>query len=493
MESGSTGQADTGGPERNPVERSEFRQAIVETTVTPEQEGPRAGEEPSRKGDEPFPAHRTGEKPPAPREGKAPPDRRAAEARTEAGDHPSAARPERLIATPNGGERIAASTPADPVASKGTTATGEEAATVEPEEVEPSPVSTKTERTSETEPETPPLPAEPHRARLVGIRSDPGPVKATPNAAASAQGEKIEGKAQTPPVLSPDMPGAPEEPGRTDGSAPALAAAETEAPVENTVGKDARGKAESVEPHAPEAAGHSRRHGEHARQQGGERSGQEGRQGSPAPGPIQSAKQASAPFQPEIQERVVETLETSAPDDPAPVSGDADARAPGFVSTALQEGINGPKDAAGMQAAFRARFNAEWARLLGEGPLRLQEFENGWKSVDIQLAEGEGTVNVRARRDEDRVAVAVAFSDPALRQAAAADANRLREILQQQYGTRVDLTLTGDSAGRQFGAPESGATGRSGRRGGQGKGPAPVESSLARRSGPISGSREWIG
>jgi hypothetical protein len=107
-----------------------------------------------------------------------------------------------------------------------------------------------------------------------------------------------------------------------------------------------------------------------------------------------------------------------------------------------------------LAAPARIRLPLAWLRSVTTGPLRLQDLENGWKSLELQLPEGNGTVTVRARREEEKVAVAVGFSDPALRSMAAASIDRLRELLQDQYGTKVDFSLMdGGSSDRQQHAP----------------------------------------
>lgn len=64
--------------------------------------------------------------------------------------------------------------------------------------------------------------------------------------------------------------------------------------------------------------------------------------------------------------------------------------------------------------------------------------------MEVKLEEGEGTLLVKARREADHVAVSVGFSDPALRSFALEQADRLRETLQQHYGTAIDLHLASD-------------------------------------------------
>jgi hypothetical protein len=71
--------------------------------------------------------------------------------------------------------------------------------------------------------------------------------------------------------------------------------------------------------------------------------------------------------------------------------------------------------------------------------------EPGWAALEVTLEEGEGTVLVQTRREADHVAVSVGFSDPALRTFAQEQAERLRETLEQHYGTTIDLHLANDT------------------------------------------------
>ena len=73
--------------------------------------------------------------------------------------------------------------------------------------------------------------------------------------------------------------------------------------------------------------------------------------------------------------------------------------------------------------------------------------DGGWKVLEMNLDDGDGTVTIKARREEGRVAVAVGFSDPALRALASAHADRLQEVLQAEYETAVDFSLFSSDAG----------------------------------------------
>ncbi|GIV59775.1 MAG: hypothetical protein KatS3mg043_0864 [Rhodothermaceae bacterium] len=67
--------------------------------------------------------------------------------------------------------------------------------------------------------------------------------------------------------------------------------------------------------------------------------------------------------------------------------------------------------------------------------------------LELRLDDGDGTMTIKARRDAERVIVAVSFSDPHLRLLASENADRLQEALRQQYDASVDLSLAGEDAG----------------------------------------------
>jgi hypothetical protein len=76
--------------------------------------------------------------------------------------------------------------------------------------------------------------------------------------------------------------------------------------------------------------------------------------------------------------------------------------------------------------------------------------EDGWQVLEMTLDNGDGTMTIKARRDADRMSIAVGFSDPQLRTMAVANEERLRQALQQQYETAVDLSLDSKSQDRSF-------------------------------------------
>ncbi|CAM3321514.1 hypothetical protein [Rhodothermus bifroesti] len=86
--------------------------------------------------------------------------------------------------------------------------------------------------------------------------------------------------------------------------------------------------------------------------------------------------------------------------------------------------------------------SAAWIQVLFAYSERIVQLERG-KALEVTLADGSGTMHIRAQRETDRVTVAVHFSDPTLRALAAAHADRIQEALQAQYQTAVQLSLTG--------------------------------------------------
>jgi|GEM_PF-5317213 len=95
----------------------------------------------------------------------------------------------------------------------------------------------------------------------------------------------------------------------------------------------------------------------------------------------------------------------------------------------------------------RGAVQAAWLRSLLDQASRPLSNRNGWKMLEMKLDDGEGTMTVKTRREADHVAVAVAFSDPKLRDLAHQNMERLHEALKQQYETAVELSLTHDDSG----------------------------------------------
>lgn len=88
----------------------------------------------------------------------------------------------------------------------------------------------------------------------------------------------------------------------------------------------------------------------------------------------------------------------------------------------------------------RPILSAAWLQKLGEAAPHAAA--GTWQSVQLSLGEGDGELTVQAQRDEERVRVAIGFSDPHLRLLATEQADRIQSALEARYGTDVDLSFT---------------------------------------------------
>ncbi len=116
----------------------------------------------------------------------------------------------------------------------------------------------------------------------------------------------------------------------------------------------------------------------------------------------------------------------------------------GVIENTLRDGVKalhatsrplprGPVSAAWLRAALHQNGGALSAR-------------DGWNMLEMKLDDGDGTMIIKARRDAERVAVTVGFSDPHLRALTAENADRLQEALRRHYDASVDLSFTGDGS-----------------------------------------------
>ncbi|WP_457651530.1 hypothetical protein [Rhodocaloribacter sp.] len=157
---------------------------------------------------------------------------------------------------------------------------------------------------------------------------------------------------------------------------------------------------------------------------------------------------------------------TSAPD----LTSEADPTL-GVIENTLRDGVKalhatsrplprGPVSAAWLRAALHRNGGALSAR-------------DGWNMLEMKLDDGDGTMIIKARRDAERVAVTVGFSDPHLRALTAEHADRLQEALRRHYDASVDLSFTGDGSDASPGREHANARPRptailaSGRSGGE--------------------------
>ncbi len=135
-----------------------------------------------------------------------------------------------------------------------------------------------------------------------------------------------------------------------------------------------------------------------------------------------------------------------------------------------------------------------WLRAVLNNARQAVFSEDGWKVLEMNLDEGDGTVTIKARREEGRVAVAVGFSDPELRALASTHAERLQEVLQAEYETAVDFSLfsgnTDDSGGQHQSEGARGAVAPTAH--------ADADADIhdgypTRRSLPAGARNEWVG
>ena len=131
--------------------------------------------------------------------------------------------------------------------------------------------------------------------------------------------------------------------------------------------------------------------------------------------------------------------------------------------------------------------SAAWLQKLGEMVPRAAS--GAWQSVQVSLGENEGNLTVQARRDEDRVQVAIRFTDPTLRALATEHADRLQSTLEARYGADVDLSFGAGGQDSEAADDDGPRFHPSPRTAGDTAEPAPTPTA-APRSG---GAREWVG
>lgn len=138
---------------------------------------------------------------------------------------------------------------------------------------------------------------------------------------------------------------------------------------------------------------------------------------------------------------------TDAALDQSRTAGDVAEAAPGAEAAAGKAASNGTR---GAEPGFRLQsaMPAAWLQAALDRMAKRTD-RKGWAVLEMKLNEGDGTVTVKAQRTKDRVAVSVAFSDSSLRALASAHAERIQEALQMEFGSAVDLSLSGEGAGEQ--------------------------------------------
>lgn len=173
------------------------------------------------------------------------------------------------------------------------------------------------------------------------------------------------------------------------------------------------------------------------------------RQNGPA-----SALTAPAPPSSDFSPSLSEALATLSSDTPTvTTTEDADGEAQLLrhalegVLSEVKPSRTAPTSRTAAPGASQANMNA-WMKTLMNQPARAFALNNGWQVLQVQLEDGQGSLTVSARRDDDSVAVSVGFTDAALRGQAAVHAGRIQDALQTQYQAQVDFSLQDDTQGQ---------------------------------------------
>lgn len=74
---------------------------------------------------------------------------------------------------------------------------------------------------------------------------------------------------------------------------------------------------------------------------------------------------------------------------------------------------------------------------------------SAWKEVTIELEDGLGSVNIRARRDSDQLSLQILTTDPNTGTRLSSATDRLQAELRDRYGAEVDLSFASDGGGQQ--------------------------------------------
>lgn len=209
--------------------------------------------------------------------------------------------------------------------------------------------------------------------------------------------------------------------------------------------------------------------------------------------PVQTRQPVARPSEPAAAPDAPPLPETAAlPETEARLSGMEDALR---TAAETQTDTTAPERKTASSASSllgREPVRPAWLRAVQSRPLRTYA-EAGWNVLEMQLEEGEGTVTIKARREEERVAVSVGFSDPTLRALASAQSDRLQQVLQTQYDSAVDFSLMNsgsDTPGRREDSPEAHGPANPN---GSNKAPETHDNPLPAR-GPMPGARnEWVG
>jgi len=159
------------------------------------------------------------------------------------------------------------------------------------------------------------------------------------------------------------------------------------------------------------------------------------------------------------------------------------------AAEASASGTRGPRRAFSQSRTV----SAAWLRAALSNARQTVFTEDGWKMLEMNLDGGEGTVTIKARREEGRVSVAVGFSDPDLRALASAHADRLQEVLQAEYETTVDFSLFNSNAGHSEEREQAGGTRAPAATGPAGADDEAAAVSTVRSTLPLGARHEWVG
>jgi hypothetical protein len=356
------------------------------------------------------------------------------------------------------------------------------------------------EATPESSPDARPAASSKPTGRTAAVDRHAEAAPAAP-APAAKEGLPAEMKAAVAANTTPDHNTAPEP----DAALPDPAGAPQEKETESSTGAETRTRATTVED------------GHVSSDAGGEQGAREGRAGRSSRSRAARRAEAASDAPHKAEQRASETAQTPtarppiAPQDPAMPEETGEA---GATLTDPDPGSSVPKDQVASGAADKSSVEATtggvragrglfqqnravpvaWLRAVLNNARQAVFSEDGWKVLEMNLDDGEGTVTIKARREDGRVAVAVGFSDPELGALASANADRLQEALQAEYEATVDFSLfngqgDADGSGKQKQARRAGASvGGASRVDADGLNDAP-----GRRSLLPGGRHEWVG
>lgn len=163
----------------------------------------------------------------------------------------------------------------------------------------------------------------------------------------------------------------------------------------------------------------------------------------------------------------------------------------GRTDASSRETSSGSTNASKETGVPKKAVPAAWLRAVMSNARRITATDDGWKVLEMDLDEGDGTVTIKARRDDAGVAVSVGFSDPSLRALAEAQAQRLQEALQSRYETAVDFSFF--SGGSNQSHERQATEARSAHGGIASGGMDSLDGERARAVLPPGTTYEWVG